>query len=414
MGATIMARRIIPLYDTDFLENHWGSLDIPAGTYNKVTALPLPANYNIQRMELYINDISIEAKFAPFSAAVVWNFTPNFYSKTDIPKVYYFDASGNLVFVAHSQTAIPTPVDPGGGGDGGGGKDPPPRIPPDDTLYFLHKLNDIPHGDATTYLPHMCLNPTTGDYSYRSRNWVTGDWNLRGVVQFLGTFNGIRVFLGVIPQFPFLYQFPKPYFWTNSDWNLTYGDGGMLELEAEFMVIDTGGTMDINGQVCNEGPDGRVICRPVHVIHPRTHGIFFRQGILIGAYNPSNHRAAVKLFNPAWKWYNHFLSIIRFNTDNLTDSQYLSLRPLTDTEIAIWANTNLRNVPNTNATISDYFLRSGIDIRTANGPSLITPPRWASRFTDWWKYPFWGALMDTAYNQNINSPCASEMSSSGG
>lgn len=134
----------------------------PAGyKYTAVTAYPLPAKYNIHRMSLYINNTHIGSVFAPFSASVTWSdlSASEFYTTTTgdsmgssiptnvsevgdangigsgttpevgsggqqtggnrgtgtpetpgvlpvgIPKVYYYDYSGNLRYVACCQPA---------------------------------------------------------------------------------------------------------------------------------------------------------------------------------------------------------------------------------------------------------------------------------------------------------------------
>lgn len=109
-----MAKRNNPVYDTDFLEGLWCSSSMPAGTYDKITVPVFPTEYGIIRMDLYIKTTSstgvttdnyVGSSLAPWSGdTVVFDLTPNVYQITDIPKVYYYDNSGNLIYVAHVKT----------------------------------------------------------------------------------------------------------------------------------------------------------------------------------------------------------------------------------------------------------------------------------------------------------------------
>lgn len=185
-----MARRDVPPYQYDFLEGLWGSMDIPAGSYDRISAVPLPTEHNISRMALYINDQHIGSKFPPFENVVVWDFKPNFYTRTDIPKVHYFDYNGNLVYMAHIETTTPVEVEDEG----------------PTTSYDLSFLNSFA-SEAIDGPNVMCLNTQTGDFSYKSNNTHTGVWQISGrVVISNNLFPGssIREFYGRFQQFPLI------------------------------------------------------------------------------------------------------------------------------------------------------------------------------------------------------------------
>jgi PKD repeat protein len=106
-----MAKRNNPIYDTDFLEGLWCSSSMPAGTYTKIVASLLPLEYGITRMDLYINDAYVGSDIYPWtrinsSGKIVFDLAAAgaAYQITQIPKVYYYDNTGNLVYVAHVKT----------------------------------------------------------------------------------------------------------------------------------------------------------------------------------------------------------------------------------------------------------------------------------------------------------------------
>lgn len=98
-----MARRNVPVFDTDFGEGLWASTDMPAANFNQVNAPILPSAYNIHRMDLYINDVYVSSQFSPFTGNMA-TFATGTWTYLDIPKVYYYNTSGDLVYVAHVKT----------------------------------------------------------------------------------------------------------------------------------------------------------------------------------------------------------------------------------------------------------------------------------------------------------------------
>jgi hypothetical protein len=80
-------------------------------------------------MDLFVNGSYVASQFAPFSASTV-TFVSGNWTYLDIPKVYYFNTSGNLVYVSHAKTekrwvpqVTPPPPPP----------PPPPILPPTTT-----------------------------------------------------------------------------------------------------------------------------------------------------------------------------------------------------------------------------------------------------------------------------------------
>jgi hypothetical protein len=303
-----MARRTIPGYQNDFLEGPWGSLDLPIGSYDKVTALPLPGQYNINRMDLYINDVYVGSKFAPFTASVIWDFKPSSYPRTSIPKVYYFDNKGNMVYVSHIATT--EPADTG--------------VPGVTTInYDMIFSHGSSYGGGATgnVLHHVCLNSTTGAFKFTFKcpantgGAVADPWAINGVQHFPdGSFysDGTATIRGPYQNSYFIYG---------------------LFLQTGFLNL-TRWNWDINKL---KPSDYDLPGNP----SPRT--LFDRYGILVGAYDTATHYARFAYFNPRWKpyynkWYKATIgqplvdfsrttSLIVSDIDSLTSSIGFSFPP---------------------------------------------------------------------------------------
>jgi len=110
-----MAKRNVPIFDSDISEGLFASAGMPAANYNKVRAPILPSFYNVHRMDLFINSVYISTKTAPFSGSEVV-FEVGERSLLDIPQVIYYNYSGNIVYIAQSKCEkrkefVPTSAD---------------------------------------------------------------------------------------------------------------------------------------------------------------------------------------------------------------------------------------------------------------------------------------------------------------
>ena len=312
-----MARRDVPPYEYDFLEGLWTSLSSPSGSYDSVTASPLPDAYGIHEMRLFVNDTYIGTKTEPFGSSVTWDFKPDTKSRTDIPKVYYFDRKGNMVYIGHSEVT----EDAGDPGDPGGTTST--------ETYDYYWINKSASDGVLDGPNKMWLNKTSGNFVYESSNGRTGTWTLSGRATIYGPISGAYLFVGLANQIPLLsldrLGFPL----------------------ANVKPADYDNTLDKWNGYTNRD-------------------LFNKYVAVCGLYFPAMYRATVYLFNPRWKQYYSYWKWMTINGQ----------APYSLTAVSGWIKYVYSLKMALNGSINSKNFKSGWNYGTNPNYGVIYDPNW--------------------------------------